>query len=81
VASLLSGTPALHDEFYAMIDAPFVGDGMTRWVDGQYALNTPELGLANWEGGRLLGRGGVLSGDSVYTVRYRARISDPDLHR
>jgi glutamate-5-semialdehyde dehydrogenase len=81
VASLLSGTAAFHDEFYATIDAPFVGDGMTRWVDGQYALNAPELGLSNWEGGRLLGRGGVLSGDSVYTVRYRARISDPDLHR
>ena len=81
VASLLSGTPAWHDEFYAAVDAPFVGDGMTRWVDGQYALNAPELGLANWEGGRLLGRGGVLSGDSVYTVRYRARISDPNLHR
>jgi glutamate-5-semialdehyde dehydrogenase len=81
VASLLSGTPAFHDEFYATVDAPFVGDGMTRWVDGQYALDAPELGLANWEDGRLLGRGGVLSGDSVYTVRYRARISDPDLHR
>jgi glutamate-5-semialdehyde dehydrogenase len=54
---------------------------MTRWVDGQYALDTPELGLSNWEGGRMLGRGGILSGDSVYTVRYRATISDPDLHR
>ena len=41
----------------------------------------PELGLANWEGGRLLGRGGVLSGDSVFTVRYRARIADADLRR
>lgn len=81
VASLVSADPALHDEFYAAVDAPFVGDGMTRWVDGQYALNAPELGLANWEGGRLLGRGGVLSGDSVYTVRYRARITDPHLRR
>jgi len=33
-------------------------DGFTRWVDGQYALDTPELGLSNWEGGRMLGRGG-----------------------
>jgi glutamate-5-semialdehyde dehydrogenase len=81
VASLLSADEQWHDEFYAAVDAPFVGDGMTRWVDGQYALSTPELGLANWEGGRLLGRGAILSGDSVYTIRYRARISDPDLHR
>ncbi len=81
VASLVSSTAALHDEFYAAVDAPFVSDGMTRWVDGQYALDAPELGLANWEGGRLLGRGAVLSGDSVYTVRYRARITDPQLRR
>ncbi|HWL42448.1 MAG TPA: aldehyde dehydrogenase family protein [Ilumatobacter sp.] len=81
VASLLSTSLALHDEFYAAIDAPFVGDGMTRWVDGQYALDAPELGLANWEGGRMLSRGGILSGDSVFTVRYRARITDPYLHR
>lgn len=81
VASLVSETQATHDEFFATVDAPFVGDGFTRWVDGQYALNAPELGLSNWEGGRMLGRGGILSGDSVYTVRYRARVNDPDLHR
>jgi len=81
VASLVSGTPVWHDEFYAAVDAPFVGDGMTRWVDGQYALDAPELGLSNWQHGRLLGRGAILSGDSVYTVRYRARISDPHLRR
>ena len=81
VASLVSETPSAHDEFYAVIDAPFVGDGFTRWVDGQYALDAPELGLSNWEGGRMLGRGAILSGDSVYTVRYRAAIDDPDTHR
>jgi glutamate-5-semialdehyde dehydrogenase len=81
VASLISADPAEHDRFYAAVDAPFVGDGFTRWVDGQYALDTPELGLSNWQGGRLLGRSGVLSGESVYTVRHRAVISDPDLHR
>ena len=80
-ASLISADPAEHERFYAAVDAPFVGDGFTRWVDGQYALDTPELGLSNWQGGRLLGRGGVLSGDSVFTVRHRATISDPDLHR
>jgi glutamate-5-semialdehyde dehydrogenase len=81
VASLVSETDAEHDRFFATVDAPFVGDGFTRWVDGQYALDAPELGLSNWEGGRMLGRGGILSGDSVYTVRYRARVADPDLHR
>lgn len=81
VASLISERPEAHDDFYATVDAPFVGDGMTRWVDGQYALDAPELGLSNWEGGRMLGRGGILSGDSVYTVRYRARVSDPKLRR
>ena len=81
VASLISADPAEHARFYAAVDAPFVGDGFTRWVDGQYALDTPELGLSNWQGGRLLGRSGVLSGESVYTVRHRAVISDPDLHR
>jgi glutamate-5-semialdehyde dehydrogenase len=81
VASLISEDGAEHDRFYEAVDAPFVGDGFTRWVDGQYALSTPELGLSNWQAGRLLARGAVLSGDSVHTVRYRARIADPDLHR
>jgi glutamate-5-semialdehyde dehydrogenase len=81
VASLISADPAAHERFYAAVDAPFVGDGFTRWVDGQYALDTPELGLSNWQGGRLLGRGGVLSGESVFTVRHRAIISDLHLHR
>ena len=81
VASLVSESPQAHDSFFATIDAPFVGDGFTRWVDGQYALDTPELGLSNWEGGRMLGRGGILSGDSVYTIRYRAAVSDQNLHR
>ncbi len=73
VGSLVSNDPAEHDRFYATLDAPFVGDGHTRWVDGQYALGKPELGLSNWQNGRLFGRGGVLTGDSVYTVRTRYR--------
>jgi glutamate-5-semialdehyde dehydrogenase len=81
IASLVSEDPADHERFYAAVDAPFVGNGFTRWVDGQYALDTPELGLSNWQGGRLLGRGGVLSGGSVHTVRHRATVTDPDLHR
>ncbi|MFZ4718602.1 MAG: aldehyde dehydrogenase family protein [Ilumatobacteraceae bacterium] len=81
VASLISQDAAEHDRFYGAVDAPFVGDGFTRWVDGQFALDQPELGLSNWQSGRLFGRGGVLSGDSVHTVRLRVRVSDPDLHR
>ena len=81
IASLVSDDEAEHDRFYASVDAPFVGDGFTRWVDGQYALDTPELGLSNWQAGRLFARGGILSGASVHTVRYRARIVDPALHR
>jgi glutamate-5-semialdehyde dehydrogenase len=71
VGTLVSNDPAEHDRFFELIDAPFVGDDHTRWVDGQYALNKPELGLSNWEHGRLFGRSGVLTGDSVYTVRTR----------
>ena len=48
-----------------------VGDDHTRWVDGQFALAKPELGLSNWANGRLFGRGAILTGDSVYTVRTR----------
>jgi len=80
-ASLISEVEAEHRSFFDLVDAPFVGDGFTRWVDGQFAFNTPELGLSNWQFGRLFGRGGVLSGDSVYTVRARARQTDPELGR
>jgi glutamate-5-semialdehyde dehydrogenase len=62
-------------------EAPYVGNGFTRWVDGQYALGTPELGLSNWELGRLFGRSGILSGDGIFTVRTRAIQHDPDVHR
>jgi glutamate-5-semialdehyde dehydrogenase len=81
VASLISDDRAEQDRFWAMIDAPFVGDGFTRWVDGQYALNKPELGLSNWQFGRLFGRGGVLSGESVFTVRSRVTQADPSVRR
>jgi glutamate-5-semialdehyde dehydrogenase len=80
-ASLVSDDPAEHSEFFATIDAPFVGNGFTRWVDGQYALSRPELGLSNWQSGRLFGRGGILSGDSAYTVRTRVTQENPDLGR
>jgi glutamate-5-semialdehyde dehydrogenase len=81
VASLVSDDAAEHETFYRSVDAPFVGNGFTRWVDGQFALDQPELGLSNWQSGRLFGRGGVLSGDSVFTVRLRATVHDHHLHR
>jgi glutamate-5-semialdehyde dehydrogenase len=80
-ASLVSDDAVEHQRFYELIDSPFVGNGFTRWVDGQYALDRPELGLSNWQFGRLFGRGGVLSGDSAFTLRTRATQTDPDLRR
>ena len=81
VASLIDDDPDSQERFYETVDAPFVGNGFTRWVDGQFALGRPELGLSNWEGGRLFGRGAVLSGDSVFTIRTRMIQDDPDLSR
>lgn len=81
VASLIADNAEEKEAFWQAIDAPFVGDGFTRWVDGQYALDKPELGLSNWQFGRLFARGGVLSGDSVFTVRTKVTQTDPDVHR
>ncbi|MEO5723751.1 MAG: aldehyde dehydrogenase family protein [Ilumatobacteraceae bacterium] len=79
--SLLSSDARAHERFYNAVDAPFVGNGFTRWVDGQFALDQPELGLSNWQHGRLFGRSAVLSGDSVHTIRMRAAVHDHGLHR
>ncbi len=81
VASLISDDAHEHRVFYETCDAPFIGNGFTRWVDGQFALNRPELGLSNWEHGRLFARSAVLSGDSVFTVRLTATVSDTSLRR
>ncbi len=81
VASLVSEDVAAQARFYEAVDAAFVGDGFTRWVDGQYAFNRPELGLSNWQNGRLFARGGVLSGDGVFTVRTRMKQNDLNLKR
>ena len=72
IASLVGEDEDESRRFYRRVNAPFVCGGPTRWVDGQKALARPELGLSNWQHGRLFGRGGILSGDSVYTVRTRA---------
>jgi glutamate-5-semialdehyde dehydrogenase len=71
VATLVSADATEHNYFWQRVRSPFVGDGHTRWVDGQFALAKPELGLSNWDNGRLFGRGAILTGDSVYTVRTR----------
>ena len=81
VATLVTQDCEALARFEAGVEAPFTGDGFTRWVDGQYALERPELGLANWEGGRLFARGGVLAGDGVFTIRTRMRQSDSTLDR
>ncbi|MHB8530086.1 MAG: aldehyde dehydrogenase family protein [Caulobacteraceae bacterium] len=80
-ASLIAEDGAAQQRFFAAIDAPFVGDGFTRWVDGQYAFGRPELGLSNWRAGRLFARGGILTGDGVFTVRTRMRQEKPGLTR
>jgi len=81
VLSVISDEAADHDLAFDLAEAPYLGDGFTRWVDGQYALDTPELGLSNWERGRLFARGGILAGDGIRTIRARVTQSDPDLHR
>ena len=81
IACVIADDPTVNDRFYGLVDAAFVGDGFTRWVDGQYALNRPELGLSNWQHGRLFARGGVLSGNGVFTLRMRMRQSDMSLSR
>lgn len=81
VISMISGDPSDIDHVYRRANAPFVGDGFTRWVDGQYALARPELGLSNWQSGRLFARGGILSGDGVFSVRYRSTHERSDQRR
>ena len=81
IVSIISDNESELEMVWRKTNAPFVSNGMTRWVDGQFALNKPELGLSNWQNGRTFGRGGILSGDSVFSVRYRALQRDADLHR
>ena len=69
VASIITTDAQRFERFYERVDSPYVGDGFTRWVDGQWAWERPELGLSNWERGRILGRSGILAGDDVFTVR------------
>ncbi|MCY1182861.1 hypothetical protein D9M73_234400 [compost metagenome] len=79
--SLISESAEAQERFYNAVNAPFVGNGITRWVDGQYALNKPELGLSNWESGRLFARSAILSGDGVFTIRSRMTQIDLGVKR
>lgn len=81
VVSCISADRTEQETVWSACNAPFVGDGFTRWVDGQFALLRPELGLSNWQSGRLFARSAILSGDSAFSVRLRVEQSDPDLHR
>ena len=81
VLSVISTNQAEVHHAYKSTESPFFGNGFTRWVDGQYALKRPELGLSNWQNGRLFARGGILSGDGVFTTRYVMTQSDPQQHR
>ena len=81
VVSVISENQAEQELVWATANAPFVGNGFTRWVDGQFCLLRPELGLSNWEQGRLFGRSGVLSGDSAFSVRLRVHQDDANVHR
>ena len=81
IVSLIAEDQQAADSFYQLVNAPFFGNGFTRWVDGQYALCRPELGLTNWENGRLFARGGILSGDGVFTIRTKVVQEDPNIHR
>ena len=81
IVSVISQSNDDVKKVWEMCNAPFVGDGFTRWVDGQFALLRPELGLSNWQQGRLFARPGVLSGDSAYSVRLRVQQFNDNLHR
>ena len=81
VASIISEDPSDHEFGWNHLSCPFVGDGFSRWVDGQFALQRPELGLSNWESGVPLGRGAILSGADIHSVRYRVKQHDENLRR
>ncbi|MBM3225977.1 MAG: aldehyde dehydrogenase family protein [Candidatus Tectomicrobia bacterium] len=81
VASLVSNDPTAHEHFFRTVEAPCVGNGFTRWLDGQFALQRPELGLTNWQEGRLFTRHSILTGDGVYTIRLRVTQTESGIHQ
>ena len=81
VASVITEDADERDLAWNSLQCPFVGNGMSRWVDGQYAFQRPELGLSNWEGGTPIGRGAILSGSDISAMRYRAMQTNRELRR
>lgn len=81
VASVITNDSEEFESAWSSLDCPFVGNGFSRWVDGQYAFMRPELGLSNWENGPMLGRGAILSGSDIFAVRYLVDQRDKDVHR
>jgi len=43
-ASLISEDSPEQARLFNMVDAPFVSNGYTRWVDGTYTFNRPRAG-------------------------------------
>lgn len=69
VVSVLTGDEAEAERCFRRLEAPYCGNAFTRWVDGQWAWQRPELGLTNWEQGRLMARSGILTGSDIYSIR------------
>lgn len=80
-ASVVTQDDEERERAWNTLICPFVGNGMSRWVDGQYAFERPELGLSNWEVGVPLGRGAILSGSDISAIRYLATQVRSDLRR
>lgn len=80
-ASVITEDPEERRFAWNALRCPFVGNGISRWVDGQFAFERPELGLSNWEAGIPLGRGAILSGSDISAVRYLAHQTDRVIRR
>lgn len=59
VASILSEREGAFEAFYAAVEAPYVSNGFTRWVDGQWAWHRPEADSPT-------GKPGVCSGGAAF---------------
>ena len=81
VVSYICNNEKKKESFFRLINSPYISDGFTRWVDGQFIYNAPELGLANWEEGRLFGRSGILTGGSIYSVKLLVKQERDDVRR
>ena len=79
-ASLISGRPREHDAS----TRPWTRRSSATGSPAGSTASSPSIGPSSdcrTGNGRLFGRGGVLAGDSIVTVRARATQLDPELHR